>query len=92
MNCVVDLDMSDCVGCWPAHQGEVYTVGMTPDGSACYSMGSDGKVSQIKENVKTSCSVGFSSVIKAFLVFVTNMSEIVSLCTFAFHLHFMKKH
>jgi len=42
---IFDLRRSDCIDSWTAHQGETLAIQLTADFTACYTLGSDGKVS-----------------------------------------------
>ncbi len=44
MTCVSDGSGSECVHSWAAHTGDVHATAFSPDMSAVYSMGADGKV------------------------------------------------
>jgi WD40 repeat protein len=44
---IFDLRRSDCIDSWTAHQGEALAIQLTADFTACYSLGSDGKASDL---------------------------------------------
>ncbi|XP_023724016.1 WD repeat-containing protein 91 isoform X2 [Cryptotermes secundus] len=43
---IFDLRRSECIDSWTAHQGETLAIQLTADFTACYTLGSDGKLCQ----------------------------------------------
>lgn len=43
---IIDLRCPDVIASWPAHQGEVFTVRLSPQENNIYTIGSDNRVSR----------------------------------------------